>query len=615
MQVVGTTSEREVLVASADRRFRLNELLIVEDITQGVPVGEVIETLALNPLAPAVSERSPFVLGNDTLASLADLGFNLEKETVYLARLRMLDELFYPLPAGAVVREPVFNEVSHLLVSTEPAQGLIWGSIRGTESLLPTLPPEYLGLAPILENGQLLGQPGVPLVFNYRAMQDYPHIGVFGGSGSGKSFGLRVLIEEMMDHHIPLLVLDPHFEMSFDESYLKNGKSYSSQTQIYMVGQDVGVQFSELTENDLSSLLDAISPMSEAMDAAVKTVIRLHDTLESFSLRLELLNELLEAGDNEFTEAFNSRRDFPDQRKAEELQRLKKLASQIGGIATLRAIRWRLNRLANEGIFMPQGANRIEEGLKSGKTVVVRGSSYLLRVYAAYLLRRLYYLRRSYRDALQRGINPPAPFPPFILVTDEAHNFAPRGENNIPSRREIREIAQEGRKYGIFLILATQRPFLLDDTVNAQLNTKLIFRTVRSTDLQSIREETDLNAEEIKRLPYLQSGNCFLSSPVFGRTVSLRIRAAHTTSPHAENPFDELANMQNREYLQLKSVMSQFSPFQETDFVRISRLMENSGYTYTVEQLQQLTEQWCQMGWLRRESGLVDRYYLVEPGN
>ncbi|MGE5454546.1 MAG: ATP-binding protein, partial [Methylocystaceae bacterium] len=501
MQVVGMTSEREVLVASPYRRFKLNELLIIEDDSQGIPVGEVIETLALNPLAPTVSEKSPFVMGNDTLTSLAELGFMLENETVYLARVRILDDLFYPLPAGAKVREPSFEEVRHLLVSTEPNRGLVWGSIRGTESLSATLSAEYQNIAPLLEAGQLVEQPGVPLVFNYRALQDYPHIGVFGGSGSGKSFGLRVIIEELMGHHIPLLVLDPHYEMSFDQPLFAGGKSFGNQTLIYTVGQDVGVQFSDLSENDLTSLLDAISPMSEAMDSAVKTIIRPHDSLESFTLRLELLNEFLEVGEGEFTESFNSRRDYPENRKADELMRLKKLAAQIGGIATIRAIRWRLHRLSGEGIFMPDGAVRIENGLKNGQTVVIRGSSYLLKVYAAYLLRRLYRLRRSYKDALQRGIQPPSEFPPFMVVTDEAHNFAPRGENNLPSRREIKEIAQEGRKYGIFLILATQRPALLDDTVNAQLNTKLIFRTVRSTDLQTIREETDLNAEEIKRLP------------------------------------------------------------------------------------------------------------------
>ena len=45
---------------------------------------------------------------------------------------------------------------------------------------------------------------------------------------------------------------------------------------------------------------------------------------------------------------------------------------------------------------------------------------------------------------------------------------------------------------GYFWSLASQRPALLDDTINAQLNTKIIFRTVRSMDLSVISEETDL---------------------------------------------------------------------------------------------------------------------------
>ncbi|MDG2769724.1 DUF87 domain-containing protein, partial [Vibrio parahaemolyticus] len=57
-------------------------------------------------------------------------------------------------------------------------------------------------------------------------MHHYPHIGVFGGSGSGKSFGLRVFLEELMQKGIPTIVLDPHFEMDFSDTpeYLKEEK-------------------------------------------------------------------------------------------------------------------------------------------------------------------------------------------------------------------------------------------------------------------------------------------------------------------------------------------------------------------------------------------------------
>ncbi|NLB88197.1 MAG: hypothetical protein GX790_03070, partial [Syntrophomonadaceae bacterium] len=48
MQVVGTTNEQEVWIASGERSFRLNELLIIEDEFLNNPVGEVIETYSIN---------------------------------------------------------------------------------------------------------------------------------------------------------------------------------------------------------------------------------------------------------------------------------------------------------------------------------------------------------------------------------------------------------------------------------------------------------------------------------------------------------------------------------------------------------------------------------------
>jgi DNA helicase HerA-like ATPase len=172
---------------------------------------------------------------------------------------------------------------------------------------------------------------------------------------------------------------------------------------------------------------------------------------------------------------------------------------------------------------------------------VIRGPIWLLTVFSAYLVRKLYGMRRSYQDAIQRAEVPSEKFPPFIIVTDEAHNFARRGiEFSSPARSVFREVAQEGRKYGVFLILATQRPALLDDTITAQLNTKIIFRTVRASDIKVIQEETDISGDEGGRLPYLPSGTAFISSAVVGRTVSVRIRCAWTQAPRTLNPFTEL---------------------------------------------------------------------------
>ena len=53
---------------------------------------------------------------------------------------------------------------------------------------------------------------------------------------------------------------------------------------------------------------------------------------------------------------------------------------------------------------------------------------------------------------------------PLLLVLEEAHNYLRAGENSISSRT-VQTIAKEGRKYGVGLLLVTQRPSELDETV------------------------------------------------------------------------------------------------------------------------------------------------------
>jgi hypothetical protein len=208
-------------------------------------------------------------------------------------------------------------------------------------------------------------------------------------------------------------------------------------------------------------------------------------------------------------------------------------------------------------------------------------------------LNNIYRKRRAYKDAQYRNIEEEY-FPPFVIVTDEAHNFAPKGFETA-AKGILKEIAQEGRKYGVFLIFATQRPTLLDETITAQLNTKMVFRTVRGTDIATIREETDITAEEAARLPYLQSGDAFISSAIIGRTVPLRIRMAFTESPHLNNPFDELNDMTEKQQNKIYELLQDELPFIDGQLNRVIQNLEQQrgfriSYNELIAKLEQLSE-------------------------
>ena len=75
--------------------------------------------------------------------------------------------------------------------------------------------------------------------------------------------------------------------------------------------------------------------------------------------------------------------------------------------------------------------------------------------------------------------------PSFLTIVEEARNFIPsksEGQADTPSVDIIRKVMAEGRKFGVGLLLVSQKPNRLDQTTLSQCNTFLIFRLVNPND-------------------------------------------------------------------------------------------------------------------------------------
>ncbi len=592
MKVVGITTQQEVYIGSNRRNFRINEFLIIEDRAQGDLIGEVVEAQTYNRYIPLSLKGE--LADSKVLDSLRAIGYQVDDETIYIAKLRLLNEAQYPVETGSDVRIPEFSEVKKLFINSRPEEGLVLGVIKNTDPVAPGMDKNLKNLVYTLEEGKLKAQKDIPYIYNIRSMHQYPHIGVFGGSGSGKSFGLRVLLEELMKLGIPSLVLDPHFEMDFSTQNEATGNhNYDSKFKCLQVGFDIGVKFEDLSRRDLQILLESSADLTDSMINAVDILYKSKDSYMSFQNRLENLLKAQELGSQKAIEGkIEEAKDDLERKQWQIRLSLYEKYANTCPHASVRGILWRLNRLNNEGIFS-KDISPIEEGLKLGKLVVIQGSTRILQVFSTYLLNNLYYKRREYRDALYRKASADY-FPPFIVVTDEAHNFAPKGFET-PSKGILKEISQEGRKYGTFLILATQRPTLLDETITAQLNTKFIFRTVRASDIQTIKEETDIKEEEARRLPYLRTGDVFISEALMGRTIFSRIRAAHTDSPHTENPFDELFEKAQEEDQDLYRIVEENLPILDL-LTSLQNIEKQEGKTFSQEEFKEILEHLADKG-------------------
>lgn len=78
---------------------------------------------------------------------------------------------------------------------------------------------------------------------------------------------------------------------------------------------------------------------------------------------------------------------------------------------------------------------------------------------------------------------------PVMLVCEEAHRYVPnRGEAQYEAAQDaMRRLAKEGRKYGIGLMLVSQRPSEVEATVLSQCNTWLVLRVTNDADREQVR--------------------------------------------------------------------------------------------------------------------------------
>jgi DNA helicase HerA-like ATPase len=127
----------------------------------------------------------------------------------------------------------------------------------------------------------------------------------------------------------------------------------------------------------------------------------------------------------------------------------------------------------------------------------------------------------------------------LLFVCEEAHRYA-SVDRNIgfgPTRRAMSRIAKEGRKYGVYLGLVTQRPAELDPTILSQCSTLFMMRLSNDRDQALMRSAvSDAAASLLAFLPSLATREVF----AFGEGVALPTRLKFRELPGHLRPKGEI---------------------------------------------------------------------------
>lgn len=121
---------------------------------------------------------------------------------------------------------------------------------------------------------------------------------------------------------------------------------------------------------------------------------------------------------------------------------------------------------------------------------------------------------------------------PLLLVLEEAHAYLGKDHAGVAADA-VKRIAKEGRKYGVGLMLVSQRPSEIDATILSQCGTIFAMRLANDTDRGHVTAATSDNLKGLfDMLPALRTGEAV----IVGEAVSLPIRTLIERLPEDRRP-------------------------------------------------------------------------------
>lgn len=364
---------------------------------------------------------------------------------------------------------------------------------------------ETLGLEDAgLEIGSLETNPDIDI--HVDGEEFYKHFAVLAQTGAGKSYLTGVLIEELLDQDFPLVIIDPHGEYSSLElPNPENGeeakgyevKEYSPNTDINSQALPLSFSSMNMEKNEIIEVIpDSLT--NSQMGVLYNALKRLRDKDEDYSL-----NDIMDAVSQEDSTA-----------------------------------KWNLlnslEQVDRSGLFSRNPVG-LEDLVEPGRATIVNMKAVEPEEaeIAMYMLaQKLFDLRK--RDRV----------PPFLMVIEEAHNFAPeKGFGQAQSNDILRKIASEGRKFGLGLGVISQRPARIDKNVLSQCNTQFILRVTNPNDLKAISKSFEGITSEVEdMIKSLPPGVAFLLGKDYPVMTDVRTRKSkHGGETQTSSSYEEQA--------------------------------------------------------------------------
>jgi uncharacterized protein len=310
-----------------------------------------------------------------------------------------------------------------------------------------------------LDVGELAAEPGVRFLLDAGGFDR--HTFFCGQSGSGKSYALGVVLEQLLlETSLRIVVLDPNSDFVRVDA-LRDG-----------IDGDVASRYREAAEGVVvrrggegaERLHVRFTDFDADEQAAVLRLDPIGDR-DEYGVLVDLVEQGLE------TEA-SSANDVADRLLQAERPEQRALGTRLRNLGIHK---WPVWSTGDEGSIQDLVGQGGPRGL-----VVDLGSLGTLgeKAIAAESVLAALWRRRAERD-------------PILIVIDEAHNVCPRqpaDEVTTLATEHAARIAAEGRKFGLYLLVSTQRPQRVNELVVSQCDNLVLMRMSSAADRAYIAE-------------------------------------------------------------------------------------------------------------------------------
>ena len=136
------------------------------------------------------------------------------------------------------------------------------------------------------------------------------------------------------------------------------------------------------------------------------------------------------------------------------------------------------------------------------------------------------------------------------IIIDEAHNILSRdSDRESESWKDYRletfeEIIKEGRKFGVFLTIASQRPSDISSTIISQLHNFFLHRLINNKDIEAIEKSISyLDKVSFEYLPILPTGTCIMTGVMVNMPVVININQIEESRFEPDNKTLDLVKL------------------------------------------------------------------------